>query len=563
MNVRIKVKSVLKGKRKWAVLGGNSRKLLRRFKPNSIDAVVCDPPYDLLQASRVGSPRRNVGNSPAGRTGSGAGGFMGLAWDATGIAFDKKFWKEVLRVLKPGGHLLAFGGTRTWHRMVCAIEDAGFEVRECYAWLYATGFPKSLNVSKAIDAKMKYGKSSSIALSKNEKNRPIIGKVKRLVSKGRRASEGTGDHGVKANMERWLNYEEKDVAITKSLTKEASEWEGWGTATKPAFEPIAVARKPLEGSVAENVLEWGTGAINVDGCRVGKDTITQRQKDMSKYHGNNLGAGSHTHMTGVTTTTTGRWPSNVLFTHHPDCECIGNGKVKSTNCNSGGKPNGRLWVDNGHWKERKPGGYADKEGTETVLVWNCVEGCPIRLLDQQSGDRSSPWIGNSNDGAKGGKMFGGSEQSVSDKPEYRDSGGASRFYFQSKASPSERHEGCRKLFWRHKNGELVRISKRKARKLQKRGETVLKGNMHPTVKPVQLLRYLCRLVTPKGGVVLDPFNGSGSTGVAALQEQFRYVGIEMMPQYRVISRLRLRHHSKKLKKHKSSKDTPDEIPLFN
>ena len=193
-----------------------------------VDSVVTDPPYEL--------------------------GFMGKSWDSTGIAFQKETWELAFKLLKPGGHLLAFSGSKTYHRMAVAIEDAGFEIRDQIMWLYSSGFPKSLNVSKAIDSKKLTGKSNSVSLSASEKNRPVVGKVKRVVSSDRVASDGEGEHGVPANMERFHNYEQKDIPVTGPSTEEAKQWEGWGTALKPAHEPVVMARNAVEGTVAENVL---------------------------------------------------------------------------------------------------------------------------------------------------------------------------------------------------------------------------------------------------------------------------------------------------------------------
>ena len=220
---------------------GNCLDRLKDLDDNSVDSIVTDPPYGI--------------------------DFMGKKWDYD--VPSTEIWEQALRVLKPGGYLLAFAGTRTQHRMAVRIEDAGFEIRDMIAWVYGSGFPKSLNVSKAIDATMLTGKSSSKALSSTESKRPVIGKVDRVVSKNRLASEGESDSGVKKNRERFHETETKKIAVTSALTDEAKKWEGWGTALKPALEPITVARKPLgEKTVAANVLKYGTGGINIDASRV-------------------------------------------------------------------------------------------------------------------------------------------------------------------------------------------------------------------------------------------------------------------------------------------------------
>jgi hypothetical protein len=426
------------------IICGNSLEVVAAMPTSSVDSIVTDPPYEL--------------------------GFMGKKWDSSGIAYSVELWTEALRVLKPGGHLLAFGGTRTYHRMAVAIEDAGFEIRDSISWLYGSGFPKSLDVSKAIDKADKsgsvgwfidlcleaaaakgiarkqltdlfpskngkptgwlYNKAShaqAITVEQFEALRDFLDlrnvdgqpfsdfyEVEREVVGVKKAGMGTGltfgmlqSDGVNCEAE-------KEVQITAPATDAAKLWEGWGTALKPACEPIVVARKPLSGTVAANVLEHGTGAINVDGCRVGD---------------------------------AGRWPANVIL--DPDA--------------------------------------ADE-------------------LDRLSGDRSSPWVGNVNlRGNKGGQMFGGSAQGEQDKqkPEYRDTGGASRFFYCAKPAKSEKT----------------------------RGVPVGTKASHPTVKPVTLMRYLCRLVTPPSGVVLDPFAGSGTTLVAATLEGFSSIGIELTPEY--------------------------------
>jgi site-specific DNA-methyltransferase (adenine-specific) len=206
-------------------LHGDCREKLKEIEDNSIDSIVTDPPYEL--------------------------GFMGKKWDNTGIAYNIEVWKASLRVLKLGGHLLSFGGSRTYHRMACAIEDAGFEIRDQIMWIYGSGFPKSLNVSKAIDSKL-------------NAEREVIGTVRRW---GNAAGKGRGGQYMN-EYEESIGGNEKFDAITASATKEAQQWEGWGTALKPAHEPIVVARKPIEGTVANNALTYGTGGINIDGCLI-------------------------------------------------------------------------------------------------------------------------------------------------------------------------------------------------------------------------------------------------------------------------------------------------------
>lgn len=253
------------------IIHGNCLEKLTELPSNSIDAIITDPPYEL--------------------------GFMGKKWDNTGVAYNVELWKECLRVLKHGGHLLSFGGTRTYHRMTCAIEDAGFEIRDCVFWTYGSGFPKSLNLGKAYD-KLKGNDREVIGSKKGQGNIP----------------NDRGNWGLKPN---------EDVVVDKGT----SEWEGWGTALKPAVEPIVMARKPLkEKTIVENVIKWGVGGINIDESRIGfteegeaeflnkrsgssKSTIWQKESKRIKLQQN----------------TQGRFPANLIWTHHPDCsenECV-------------------------------------------------------------------------------------------------------------------------------------------------------------------------------------------------------------------------------------------------
>ncbi len=235
---------------------------LNKIKADSIDCIVTDPPYEL--------------------------NFMGKGWDNAGVSFNKTTWQKCLRVLKPGGYLLAFGGTRTYHRIACAIEDAGFEIRDCIMWLYGSGFPKSMNIGLAVDKKL--GNESKVIGTQTV---PDI----------------RGDAFGTMNEKQGGSYKN----ITRDIKEAQNEWKGWGTALKPSYEPIIVARKPFKGSLVDNVMKYGVGGLNIDECRVGNEVITQLQKDMTKYYGNKLGAGHHTKMTGITTQTVGRFPANTIL----------------------------------------------------------------------------------------------------------------------------------------------------------------------------------------------------------------------------------------------------------
>ena len=364
---------------------GNCLDVLKTMDDNSVDSIVCDPPYGLS--------------------------FMGSKWDYDVPSVE--IWRECLRVLKHGGHLLAFSGTRTYHRMVVNIEDAGFEVRDCIQWLYGSGFPKSLNVGG-----------------------------------------------------------------------------GWGTALKPANEPICLARKPLIGTVAENILEYGTGAMNIDECRVGdivQDT-SKNGRSADKHKNTVYESGLKEDFEGEITV--GRWPANVIF---------------------------------------------DEEAA--------------KILDEQSGFSKSaePKMRHSPQGFGQGNVFG--EGTITNRMavEYGDSGGASRFFYCAKANKKEREAGLdaleTKLFGQSGGAQAALGREEGEYDKDSVGLNTIKKrkNNHPTVKPVDLMRYLCRLITPPEGIVLDPFMGSGTTGIAACLEGFNFVGIELNEDYLEIGRHRIAH----------------------
>ena len=246
---------------------GSNLDVLPTLEDNSVDSIVTDPPYEL--------------------------GFMGKKWDSSGIAYNVELWKECLRVLKPGGHLLSFGGTRTWHRVAVAIEDAGFEVRDSIAWMYGSGFPKSLDVSKAIDKAAGAEREKIPATGSLHKNKNL-------------------------NDDSWSKIGEENPLMDSAtpITLEAEKWEGWGTALKPAFEPIVVARKPLIGTVAANVLEHSTGALNIDGSRIGTEKRTHNWAGRSRaltQERSDAAAGMFAGNGNGSTTIQGRWPANVIL----------------------------------------------------------------------------------------------------------------------------------------------------------------------------------------------------------------------------------------------------------
>lgn len=399
---------------------GDCLETMRSLPDNSVDAVVTDPPYGLsehktpdvvacLSAWLAGEEYR-----------PNKKGFMGRTWDSW--VPGPEVWREVYRVLKPGGHVLAFAGTRTQDLMCISLRLAGFEARDLIGWIYGSGFPKSMDVSKAID------KAAGA-------EREVVGQdTKARSTSGASALPTVGGETV---------YKTWD--ITAPATEAAKQWEGWGTALKPALEPITVARKPLIGTVAENVLTHGTGAINVDGCRITDGTETGGERPAYEPNGKNAVYGA-----GARENTAGRFPANIIH-----------------------------------------------DGSDEVVA----------LFPNSNG-------------------AGGSVPNVKVAS---GSGSAARFFYCAKASKRDRDE----------------------------------GNTHPTVKPTDLMAYLCRLVTPPGGVVLDPFLGSGSTGKAAMREGFRFIGCELDPEYIAIARARIEHElSKRVAAEAAASGVPVQVDMF-
>jgi DNA modification methylase/transcriptional regulator with XRE-family HTH domain len=484
------------------LLQGDCRAVLATLDADSLDACVTDPPYDLTAGKKGGTGAASVNlDSPYGRarTGNGAGGFMGMAWDATGVAFDPATWREVYRVLKPGAHLLAFSGTRTYHRMVCAIEDAGFEIRDQIGWAFGSGFPKSLDVSKAIDKAGGISTREQSALLKQRREGAGLAREQVAAAVGctpssvrdweegrARTSGGAVEFIVpsddyRAKLAALLGYsadERRLIGLADDRredgtvygighsgamrsggnTEAARQWQGWGTALKPAWEPIVVARKPLIGTVAANVLAHGCGALNIDGCRVetaddlnGGAYSAERKPSESEWvkHGGTI----HSSTGEPFVQPPGRWPANIIHD--------GSDEVLAA------------------FPETSSGAPGIKRGGNTGAAY---------------GAESRP---------PGTQMSG-----------FGDSGSAARFFYTAKASGEDRNAG----------GQRVTGTDR---------------NTHPTVKPTDLMRYLCRLVTPLGGTVLDPFAGSGSTLKAAELEGFSALGIELDPAYIETARRRI------------------------
>lgn len=498
------------------VYSGNNLDILPTLPDNSVDSIVCDPPYEL--------------------------GFMGKTWDSSGIAYSVQLWQECLRVLKPGGHLLAFGGTRTWHRLAVAIEDAGFEIRDNIAWLYGSGFPKSHNISKAIDKYLANDKLSLDLLPDEQRfcewmqqhsgitivqSKEILGSARFITGQveivntataekpnlGRRAMIPTYAAWQKIKPLLVVEAPEWVEALVKEPPKPAiehpnewnsgkgegtagtNEYAGWGTALKPAHEPIVVARKPVQGTVAENVLKYGTGAINIDATRIGTGTGEKRIVNYPDIRGNNYGQDNEAYADRKTVereiVDQGRWPANIILDEYT-----------------------------------------------------------AELLDKQSGITKST-------GGRIGKKdasninFGLSGKYEKGDPGFGDVGGASRFFYVAKANKRDRNEGLDNI----EGKEISAKGNGLARTCDTCGATTLDGcdcpdrtfsnpvrqNFHPTVKPTALMQYLIRLVTPENGVVLDPFTGSGSTGKAAILENKHFIGIELTPEYLPIIEGRLTH----------------------
>jgi site-specific DNA-methyltransferase (adenine-specific) len=501
--------------RRWTLWLGDSLAVLPTLDDASVDGLVTDPPYEL--------------------------GFMGKCWDKAGIAFSPDLWREALRVLKPGGHLLAFGGPRTYHRLACAIEDAGFEIRDSIHWIFGSGFPKSLDVSKAID--------KAAGAERNV--------VRIATRRGNSERRGAGEQGAT-----YGDAHGGFTTIGEPVTDAAKQWEGWGTALKPAHEPIVVARKPLVGTVEHNVREHGTGALNIDGCRVyGTPSLPgsagYKGGDSHVYGGAWNDTAARRAASYRANPPKGRWPANVVLSHDPSCRRVGQREVKSGVSGRGG--GFRTEYVGGVTRETELaaapwGSYGDASGIEAVEDWSCEPGCPVAALDAQSGSASRffPTFSSEDDGLV-------------------------PFLYCAKASRSEREAGCENLPARTAQEAVDRDPESAGAKNPRAGAgrgagaviercsgcgkaagaSARRGrdavpcpanedgictpvaidvrapvcNIHPTVKPVALMRWLVRLVTPPDGIVLDPFTGSGTTGIAALREGVRFVGVEREADY--------------------------------
>jgi site-specific DNA-methyltransferase (adenine-specific) len=438
---------------------GSMLDMVNVIAPGSIDSVVTDPPYEL--------------------------NFMNKGWDNSGIAFQASTWRQCYTVLKPGGYLLAFGGSRTFHRIACAIEDAGFEIRDTIMWLYGSGFPKSMNLGKAVESKLINGSANT------QDFRKLKGEM-----------VATGDWGMgklaKEQGFRSSNYwEDKHLRIDKVdyQTAEGQQWDGWGTTLKPAYEPVIVARKPCEGSCVDNVLRYGVGGINIDECRVGVEERSYKGAGSSPQKIDNHEKGD----TGICMldgsgkdlefTVNGRFPANVILT------------------------------------------YDDTDKDE---------------------------------------VCGGMPETAEES--------ASRYFYCAKASKRDRDEGLEQFedrplaYSNRAQAELKRGNIEENLKAGGMNSIQIRKNTHPTVKPTELMQYLVRLVTPKGGIVLDPFNGSGSTGKATMYENrdrnagYKYIGIELTEEYLPIADARIRYamgDTSPVEYMEMPKNSSDQISIFD
>lgn len=419
---------------------GDCMEVMRQMSDNSIDSIVTDPPYGLS--------------------------FMGKKWDYD--VPNVEIWKEAFRVLKPGGHLLSFAGTRTQHRMAVNIEDAGFEIRDMIAWVYGSGFPKSLNIGKAVD---KTRGNEREVVGKNPNYRPVSGKEGYLGESNFRQTDG--------------------MSIS---TKGNSPYEGWGTALKPALEPITVARKPLsEKTVAANVLKWGTGGINIDGCRIETDEKIMNQGRSAKSA---ISKGKY-------------GDSKAQKTHQTEGQKLG----------------------------RFPANFIH-DGSQMILD-----------LFPETGKSTGGKLGTSSMKNKG-YGFKQMETEGANAGGLGDSGSAARYFYCAKASKADRNEGLDGLEEKRSAASEFRPNhlekSLKGEDGNPYGRWKPTKNNHPTVKPTKLMQYLVRLVTPPNGTVLDPFMGSGSTGKACKLEGFEFIGIELDAEYFEIAVKRINLEKTKL-----------------
>ncbi len=605
------------------MLKGDCIEVMKAMKPNSVDAICTDPPYGLeFMGKEWDKLTRNLmrpdseadkerkkkyGRNYAGRK-SNLPDILGSQKHAPEMQLWHTQWlTEAYRVLKPGGSMLVMGGTRTFHRLACAIEDSGFIIKDTLMWLYGSGFPKAQDLGKMIDKRggkdiawfidyiLKVAKERNISkkeltnlfLSKNGKptgwlynksshtqgltveqfnkikdflNLPFdnLEEAKREIIKKKRIQRNSASWESKKGM---LAIEEQNFDTTAPSTDLAKHWDGFKVGgIKPAYEPIIWAVKPPEGSYFDNVLKWGVGAINVDECRI-DSVIKNNEKRTSKPGGGKGGMFIHDGdmPAGERHNSKGRFPANIILSHHPECVQVGMKKVRQA-----WSDKGILSVDGfnpGQPCKEKPGRkvkkHCDSDGYETVESWDCHPDCAVRLLDEQSGvlksgaikpnHKSKGWASCNHNGYKRPWMKKAENIGWDVKG---DTGGASRFFYCAKASRSERNAGLEGMEEKDKSEHRFgRYRCKKCGKLQldynpckcknpdfERIE--VNKNNHPTVKPIKLFEWLIKLVTREGQIILDPFIGSGTTGIAAHNTGRKCMGIEKEDEYMEIAKRR-------------------------
>jgi DNA modification methylase len=490
-----------------------------------------------------------------------------------------------------------------------AMRFAGFEVRDCIQWLYGVGFPKSHNISKAIDKMggqsldwfidyiLKVAEERGITKKEltmlfpskngnstgwlwNKQNNQsitleqynIIKEYLKLpfenIEEAKREVIGKGKAGLtKGDIANFSGETEFD--ITAPSTDAAKLWEGWGTALKPANEPIVLARKPLEKglSIAENILKWGVGGINIDASRIGlpkddpqvklREGKTIHAKGINEVYSNGVGK-----IDGNYFNQQGRFPANIILSHHEDCECKGTKKVKSDGHHSGKVPDNGGLYNLGLKPLEDKGNIHAQNGKEEVENWDCHEDCPIRILDEQSGVTKSSKRGSHNSRVRtSGDIYKQDKDEYREDNTYGDKGGASRFFYVAKASKAERNKGLDEFEEKRMEG---RDEGQDERSVAFKARPTPMANVHPTVKPVKLMQYLVKMITPPNGIVLDPFCGSGTTGVACKLDGFQFVGLEQDPEYAKIAEARIANYKPDISITKKSKEKPnlEQIPLF-
>ena len=475
----------------YSLATGEVVAVLAGFHDNSFDALLCDPPYGFS--------------------------FMGKAWDydVPSVAL----WAECLRVLKPGAPLVAFGGSRTYHRLACGVEDAGFELRDQLMWLYGKGFPKSQNIALAID------KSAGAT-------REVVGTRMLTGNAAVSLKDKGGTYGVQVG-----TVPAKQVNVTAPATALAKAWDGYGTALKPGHEPIVLARKPLAGTMVQNVSAWGVGGLAIDACRIGEAGGTTKGNPPKGASNGIYGDGLNGNC-DVVDIGAGRWPANLLLSHTDACRPTG--ATREVKNGTAVKRHGVTNVGaSGEWGSNAPGTPDAGYGVQSVEVWDCAPDCPVRLLDASANATTSvPYHANVADGAvlpMTKRTAGG----------YADSGGPSRFFYCSKVSTKEREAGCEALALRSA-GEVTEREDDTAGLESPRAGAGRGGgarNHHPTLKPLSLATWLARLIMPPApGVLLVPFAGAGSEMIGALRAGWPYVfGIEREAEYAQIARARLAH----------------------